>query len=355
MSAAPARGLRDTLAQLCHDVEPVEDRFARLARVRQLTLARPAGSLGALEHVIRQVAAVRRTETPGPLDAVVSVLAADHGVARRGTSAYPHGHTARVLELIATGRSPVDALARRLRARVVHADVGLTRPIGDQRYKVVAGTRDLVDEDAMSEQDVPRAIVAGARYTRERLGGEPLLAVGEIGVGNTVATAVLACRLLGTSPQGLVGTGSGIHGPAVPRKQQVVERALDRVAALPDDPLRLLAAVGGVEIAANVGVLLAAASQRRVIVLDGVITAVSALLAVRLCPAVAGYLVAGHQSSEPAHAPLLRQLGLSPLLRLDLHLGMASGAVVAIGVVNDALAVAALTPAADQVGLGAPR
>jgi nicotinate-nucleotide--dimethylbenzimidazole phosphoribosyltransferase len=341
----------EQIRKLCRYVAPVEDRFAGLARVRQLTLARPSGSLGELDRAVRRIAAIRRTAAPGPLQAVVSVLAADHGVARQGISAYPHGHTGRVLELIAAGNAPVNILAERIPAMVAYADVGLAQAVGDQRYKVADGTGDLTVVDAMTADQAEQAILNGARYAREQLDDVPLVAIGEIGVGNTTATAVLATRLLDTTAEGMVGIGSGVRAATARRKRELVDLALRRTAHLPDDPLRLLAAVGGLEIAANVGVILAAAGRGQAVVLDGVITAVAALVAVRLCPPAAGYLIAGHRSAEPAHAALLARLALVPLISLDLHLGMASGAAMAVGLLNGALAVAELTPVAGTVGL----
>lgn len=350
-SAAPATVLPAAIGDLCRHVRPIEHRFAGLARLHQLTLARPGGSLGDLDHAIRRVAAIRRAAAPSPLATVVSVLAGDHGVAMRGVSAFPHGHTGRVLELIAADRAPVNILAARLPARVVHADVGLVQPVGDQRYKVAAGTRDLTVTDALTAAESERAILNGARYAEEQLGGSSLVALGEIGIGNTTCASALAARLLRVGAECMVGSGSGVPSDTVARKRTLVEQALRRIAALPDDPLRLLRAIGGLEIAANVGVILAAAGQGQVVLLDGVITAVSALLAVQMCPPAAGYLLAGHQSSEPAHAALLASLGLAPLLRLRMHLGMASGAALAAGVLNSALAVAADTPLAASTGL----
>jgi nicotinate-nucleotide--dimethylbenzimidazole phosphoribosyltransferase len=349
----PGAVLPAAIGDLCQRVRPVEHRFAGLARIHQLTLARPGGSLGDLDHAIRRVAAIRRALVPAAMDTVVSVLAGDHGVAMRGVSAYPYGHTGRVLELIAAGQAPVSILAGRLPARVVHADVGLAQPVGDQRYKVAAGTRDLTVTDALTAEESERAVLNGARYAVEQLGSSSLLVLGEIGIGNTTAASALAARLLRTRTEGMVGSGSGVPGDTVGRKRALVEQALRRIAELPDDPLRLLRAVGGLEIAANVGVILAAAGQGRVVLLDGVITAVSALVAVKVCPPAAGYLLAGHQSSEPAHAALLASLRLVPLLRLNIHLGMASGAALAAGVLNSALAVAAGTPAAGSAGLAA--
>ncbi|MFI1962658.1 nicotinate-nucleotide--dimethylbenzimidazole phosphoribosyltransferase [Streptomyces pathocidini] len=347
--------LEDRLAALCSAIDPPDPVHGRLSRVRQRTLARPAGSLGTLDALVHRIAAIRRDPAPGPLPAVVSVLAADHGVAARGTSLFHPEVTARVLTLVAAGRAPVNFLAERVPARVSYADFGLLSSVGDQRFRIASGTADICLQDAMTPDQARQAILNGCSYVGECLADEPLVAVGEIGVGNTTPTAALASRLLGLDPSDLVGSGSGVDAATVERKRHIVRDALTRVRAVPDDPVRLLAALGGFEIAGNVGVILAAAKRRKVVVLDGFITAVAALVAVRLCPAARGYLVAAHRSSEPGHRVLLAALDEPPLLSLDMHLGMGSGAALALGLVNAALAAAALTPSARSVGLSSPR
>jgi nicotinate-nucleotide--dimethylbenzimidazole phosphoribosyltransferase len=345
--------MRD-LAELLDGVEPVDPRTARLWRVRQLTAARPEGSLGELDRMAARIAAIRG---PGwdrrPMPAVVSVLAGDHGVAAESVSRFPYGLTGDVLRLVQAGQAPVNALAAQVGAVVHSADFGLRDSVGDQRFKVANGTRDIVHADAMSGAETELAVRNGAAYAREVLGDAPLVAVGEIGVGNTTSAAALAARLLGLAAVQVVGAGSGVTASVVETKRRLVVRAIERSRHAGDDPMRVLAALGGLEIAGNVGVIIEAVRQRRVVLIDGFITGVAALLAVRLCPYVKDYLVASHRSAEPGHAPVLAELGLNPLLSLGMRLGMASGAVLAIGLVNSALAVCASTPRATSVGLGA--
>lgn len=342
---------RAALAALCARVGLPDRTAARLTHVRQLTRARPPGSLGLLDTLVPRLAGILGRPSPGELSAAVSVLAGDHGVAVHGTSVFRPDVTARVLELIAAGRAPVNVLAARLPAPVEYADFGLARPVGDQRYKVSAGTADITGQDAMTPAQALRAIRHGAAYADARLAGVDLVAVGEIGVGNTTATTALAARLLGLPADGLTGVGSGVPDATVRHKAHLVEQALHRTRDLPDDPVAVLAALGGYEIAGNVGVVLASAARRQVVVVDGTITAVAALVAARLCPAVTEYLVAAHLSSEPAHRLLLDTLGRPPLLQLEMRLGMASGAALAVGLINAALAVAEHTPGADAVDL----
>ena len=348
---ADARHLPAAVAALCAQVGPVDARAARLSAVRHLTRARPAGALGALDMLVHQIAAIRGRPAGGPLAATASVLAADHGVAVHGTSAYRFGATGAVLRLVAAGAAPVNQLAAQVGAGVEYADFGLAQPVGDQAYSVAPGTADISRQDAMSAEQAVRAVLNGARYAGDRLATAEMLAVGEIGVGNTTATAALAARLLRRPAAETVGPGSGVPAETVALKLATVDRALARSRSAPDDPLSLLANLGGFEIAGNVGVILAAAARRQVIVLDGAITATAALLAVRLCPNAADFLVAGHESTEPVHRLLLRALHRSPLLRLDMRLGMASGATLALGLVNAALAVDLQTPPARAAGL----
>lgn len=341
----------DAVDRACRAVTPPHGPSGRLSRVRQLTQARPAGSLGVLDETMHRVAAIRAAVSTEVPPAVVSVLAGDHGVAERGTSAFRAEVTGPVLALIQAGRAPVNILAARVPASVHAVDFGLRTPVGDPRFRYGSGTRDICETDAMPVARARAVIGGGIAYAEERLGQAHLVGVGEIGVGNTTATSVLAARLLGLRPAEVVGRGSGVGDAALARKGDLVAVALARSPVPADDPIGLLAAFGGYEIAGNVGVILAAAAARQVVLLDGFISGVSALLAARLCPAVTDYLVAAHRSTEPGHAAVLEALGLRPLLELDLRLGMASGAALALGLLCSALAVSTGTPSARAVGL----
>ena len=203
----------------------------------------------------------------------------------------------------------------------------------------------------MTPFQAERAVLNGARYFRERFGSQQMIAIGEVGIGNTTAAAALAARLLDLTADHVVGRGSGVDSFGLQRKLELTSRALARVKQRPDDPLTLLASLGGYEIAGNVGLILAAASDRRVVVLDGFITGVAGLLAVRLQPEAASYLVAAHRSAEPGHRLVLEELGIAPVLDLEMCLGMASGAALALGLINSALDIAGNTPRARDVGL----
>lgn len=331
-----------------------DQRYARLARMRQLTLARPAGSLGELDALYFKVAAIRSEVAPGPLTAAVSILAGDHGVADHDVSLFRADMTSRVARLIVAGQSPVNTVAARTPASVHFADFGLREPVGSQRFKIGAGTGDISAADAMSVAQAEQAITNGSAHVAlmPRTG---MLAVGEIGVGNTTAAAALAARMLGCGPDRTVGSGTGVAADVVERKRRLVDLALLRNSRVGDDPVPLLAALGGFEIAGNVGVILGAAERGMLVVLDGYITGVAALAAARLSPAVTSFMVAAHRSSEPGHGPILEALGLRPLMDAGLHMGMGVGAALSLPMINAALAAGRDTPAARDVGMGAGR
>ena len=284
------------------------------------------GSLGVLDTAVNRVLALNPVP---PTGGTLIVAAADHPVTRHGISAFSPSVTADVLAATRAGVSLGAATARQagLRVEAVHA-----RPAGP------AG--DLVESDAMSLDDVSRLIGLGQTLGR-RLADHGLICLGEVGIGNTTVAAALSCALLDLSPDSSVGLGASADAAMMRRKRDVVSRALARArAAYGDDlsdPRVLTAALGGPEVALLTGVTLAAAERRVPVVLDGLVTSIAALLAVRLEPAVQSTLIAGQQSRELAHAAVLDDLGLEPLLQLRLRSGEGVGACLAAQLLLTAL------------------
>jgi len=304
---------------------------------------KPRGSLGRLEELACQVAAVRRQPQPGPEPAAVVVVAGDHGLAEEGVSAYPQEVTAQMLANFAAGGAAICVLAGAAGARLVVVDAGVR---GDVRIEGVLdrrlgpGTANASRGPAMTRAQAVRALETGIELA-ERLAAEGtgLLGLGDMGIGNTaVSSAVVAC-LLGRDPEALVGRGTGVDDEGLRAKVAAVRRALEVNAPDPADPVGVLAAVGGFEHGVLAGLALGAAAARVPVVLDGVITGAAALLAARIAPAARGAMIASHRSPEPAHAPVLAALGLAPLLDLGLRLGEGSGAALALPLVNAALLV----------------
>ncbi|MDX8153599.1 nicotinate-nucleotide--dimethylbenzimidazole phosphoribosyltransferase [Patulibacter brassicae] len=315
-----------------------DERAATAVRDRADRLVKPLGSLGALEAVVERWAAWSGDVPPSPLRPAIPVFAADHGHHRRGTSLYGAHVTAQVAAAAARGGTAIGVLAQHHAGLLSVVDVGLVgdTPAGVRPERVAAGTADLVAGPAMDEAQLESAILVGARTTNALLDrGARCVVPGEIGIGNTTAAAALACVLAGVTPELAVGRGAGADAAAIERKREVVRTALERSGS-PSTPLRALRELGGLELAAVVGAILAAAGRRVPVVLDGFAVGVAALAAVRLRPAIRDALVAGHRSAEPAHGAVLAQLGLEPLLDLRLRLGEASGAALALPLIEQA-------------------
>ena len=315
-----------------------DERAATAVRDRADQLVKPLGSLGVLEQVVERWAAWTGDVPPTPLRPAIPVFAADHGHVERGTSLFGRHVTAQVASAAARGGTAIGVLARHHAGLLHVVDVGLASetPAGVRPEPVRAATDDLTAGPAMTAADLEAAILTGARITDELLDrGARCVVPGEIGIGNTTAAAALACALAGVTPELAVGRGAGADAAGLERKRAVVRGALER-AGWPTTPLRALREVGGLELAAVVGAILAAGARRAPVVLDGFAVGVAALAAVRLRPSIRDGLVAGHRSAEPAHGAVLAQLGLEPLLDLRLRLGEASGAALALPLIEQA-------------------
>ncbi len=329
------------------------------ARRRLERLTRPPGSLGRLDAVALQVARIQGRPQPRTDRRHLLLLAGDHGVVAEGVSAWRPEVTARMVLQFVAGAGAVNAFARKEGVRVHVADLGVDHDFsgatGVVDAKVRRGTRNLAREAAMTPEEAETAVAAGRRLLRE-LGPVDLLAVGEMGIGNTTAAAALAAALLGLAPEEAVGAGAGVGPRTRAHKAEVVGRALALHAeALRDgDPRTALARLGGFEIAGLVGVILEAARRPVAVVLDGFITGVAALVAARLDPAARDHLVAGHRSAEPAHAAVLDALGLAPLLDLEMRLGEGSGAVLALGLVDAACRTLSEMQTFEEAGIAHP-
>jgi nicotinate-nucleotide--dimethylbenzimidazole phosphoribosyltransferase len=329
-------------------VSPLDPTWLERAAAHQARLTMPAGALGRLLDLGRQLCAVQETLTPRAEPAAVVVLAADHGVAAAGVSAYPQEVTGQMLQNFRRGGAAINVLARRQGARVHVVDLGVKDPPPSApgspppalagKTSAGPGTRDFLEGPAMTAEQADFACEVGRRLVRERLvpDGVRVVALGEMGIGNTTSASALTAALTGAAASEVAGRGTGLDDAGLRRKVTVLEEALARHfpgRPGPSDPLDALRKVGGFEIAGMVGVVRAAAARRLLVVLDGFISSVAGLLAVRLEPTVRGYLVAGHRSVEAGHRAVLGALDLVPLLDLGMRLGEGSGAALALNLV----------------------
>jgi len=259
-------------------------------------------------------------------------------------SAYPREVTAQMVLNFLAGGAAVNVLARQADARLTVVDVGVDHEFGDisglVSAKVRRGTASITRGPAMSRDEAHAALAAGIAAAERAVGdGAALLAVGDMGIGNTTPSAAITACMTAHLPAEVTGRGTGVGGDALARKVAAVAKALEVNRPDPADALGVLAAVGGLEIGAIAGAILAAAKHRIPTLIDGYIATAGALIAHGLCPAVAGYLVAAHRSAEPGHAIALGHLGLEPLLTLDLRLGEGTGAVLAMHLAEAAVRV----------------
>jgi nicotinate-nucleotide--dimethylbenzimidazole phosphoribosyltransferase len=298
---------------------------------------KPRGSLGRLEDLGCRIAEIRGF-VPRTLEAAIVVAAGDHGIARAGVSAYPQEVTTQMVANFAAGGAAINVLARQAGARLVLVDAGIASPFEHgvvRPVRIGPGTASMLEGPAMSAAETRRALKAGSELADE-LGEVDVVALGEMGIGNTTSAGALTAAFLELDPELVCGRGTGLDDAGVARKIETVRRAVELHRG--SDPL---AALGGFEIAFLAGLTLGCARRRIVVLLDGFITGAAALAAVRLEPSAADVLIAAHLSPEPGHALVLAALGLEPLLDLELRLGEGSGAALALPLLRAAVAILA--------------
>lgn len=322
---------------------------ARAAAAERLAgLATPAGALGRLGELGVWLAAVQGQCPPEvPTNVRAVIFAGDHGVTSYGVSAYPAAVTPAMVRTFATGRAGVSALAAANGVTVRVLDIavdddfdGMAGVDDLQRFKVRRSSAPLHLEDALTADEVQRALDAGAVVAAEEIAaGAQLLISGDMGIGNTTPATALIAAVLGLPARELTGRGTGIDDEALVAKVALIQTALDRVKDADLTPVQLLAALGGADLAASVGFMVAAARAGVPVLLDGVIAVACAVVADQVEPGAAAWFAAGHRSTEPAQSLALDKLGLVPVLDLGMRLGEGSGAVAAVPVVRAAAAV----------------
>jgi nicotinate-nucleotide--dimethylbenzimidazole phosphoribosyltransferase len=310
------------------------------AEERQSMLTKPRGSMGPLEDVGTRLCGMYG-ECPPPLPepVAIAVFAGDHGVCAQGVSLYPQEVTLQMVSNILAGGAVVNAFSRQVGAEVTVVDTGVAGELdaapGLMVRKVAAGTADMTTGPAMTGAQVQAALEVGMDVARGLVAqGNRLLAIGDMGIGNTTASAALISVFTGLDVVDVTGRGTGIDNAMLEHKVSVIEKAIRINEASPKNPVAALAAVGGFEHAGMVGFLLAAAALRTPVILDGVIACSAALAAKVIAPVASDYWVAGHRSAEPGATMALAYLGLAPLVDLELRLGEGSGAALAVPLVQ---------------------
>jgi nicotinate-nucleotide--dimethylbenzimidazole phosphoribosyltransferase len=338
-------------------IPALDESAMQQAAARQARLTKPTGSLGRLEDLSIRLAGMTGRLDPPLRDAVVFTLAADHGVAAEGVSAYPREVTPQMVLNFMRGGAAINVLARAMGARVVVADIGVDADLPSRpelrAVKVRRGTASITKGPAMTVAEAMQAIEVGRQLVRDEISaGLDITLTGDMGIGNTTASAAVICALTGLDPAVVVGRGTGVDDAGLERKRAAVSGALEvNRNAIAQGPVEALAAVGGLEIAGLVGVILESASARRPVIIDGFISGAAALAAAAIAPTVSEYMVASHRSQELGHGAVLDRLGLRPLLDLDLRLGEGTGAALALPIVRAAVSLINEMATFDEAGV----
>jgi nicotinate-nucleotide--dimethylbenzimidazole phosphoribosyltransferase len=334
--------LPEWVCQECPEISELH-RDAALARQAQLT--KPAGSLGRLEQLATDLAGLQQTERPRAERVPIIIFAGDHGVVAQGVSAYPQEVTIAMMSNFAVGGAAISVLARQLGASLEVVDAGSLAELplpGIVTDKPRRGSRDFSKEAALTPEELAFALACGKRAVLRALArGPDLLIPGEMGIGNTTSSAAVAAALLSVNAEQIAGSGTGVDAAGRARKVRVIDQALAHHGLTKSgiSAEEILCAVGGLEIVAICGAIIAAAQHRLPILLDGFIVSVAALAAVRLNPSCRQYLLASHRSAEQGHGLVLSALNIQPLIDLDLRLGEGSGAAIALPLLRLACAL----------------
>ena len=318
----------------------LDERAISAARARQDILTKPAGSLGTLEDISTKVAGITGNAMPKMKDKVIITMAGDHGVTDDGVSAYPKEVTAQMVYNFLNDGAAINVLARHAGARVVIVDMGVAVDFTHERLvskKIAYGTANMAKGPAMSYEDAVRSIEAGIEvFESEAKKGVDIIGVGDMGIGNTTSSSAIVAVITGEDVEKVTGRGTGIDDAGLEKKIAVIEEAIRVNKPNNKDAIDVLAKVGGFEIGGMAGVILAAASHRVPVVIDGFISGTAALVAYGIAPAVKDYMIAAHRSVERGHSVTLDYIGLKPLLDLDMRLGEGTGAALGISIVDAA-------------------
>jgi nicotinate-nucleotide--dimethylbenzimidazole phosphoribosyltransferase len=346
-----------SLAETLRQIRPLDRSIESVAQERLDSLTKPHGSLGRLEELARRIAVIQGTVPPRLGRKHLFVFAADHGIAQEGVSAYPKDVTAQMTYNFLRGGAAINVMARHHGVETEVVDVGVdcqfAHLAGLRDCKVRRGTASFARGQAMTRAEALRSVELGIQLTQEAAAGNLfVVGAGDMGIGNTSSATAILCALTGTAPAVAAGRGTGIDDATLARKISAIEKGLGLNQPDPNDPLDVLAKVGGLEIGAMTGVILAAAAYRIPMVLDGFIAGAAALLAQRWCPHVGDILFASHLSAEQGHRSMLEELRLAPVLDLEMRLGEGTGACLLMGFLEIAVRIMGEMATFASAGVG---
>ncbi|WP_242984402.1 nicotinate-nucleotide--dimethylbenzimidazole phosphoribosyltransferase [Clostridium sp. chh4-2] len=323
---------RMELEQLCGQIRPLDQEILRVSKAHWDNIAKPLDGLGLLEQMITKIAGIQNSEMISLEKKAVVVMCSDNGVVAEGVTQTDSSVTAVVSENFAKGIASVNRMAAVAGADVIPVDIGINRDVkepGIRNCKIAYGTKNLAKEPAMTREEALQGILTGIHLVEElKKDGYRILGTGEMGIGNTTTSSAIASVLLNLPPEQVTGKGAGLSKEGIKRKANVIKEAIALHHPDPSDPIGVLAALGGFDIAGMTGLFLGGAVYRVPIVIDGLISSVAALLAKRICPDAAGYMLPSHMSKEPSSERIMEELGLKPVILGQLALGEGTGTVL---------------------------
>ena len=340
------------LENLLKRILPLDEGAMDAARRRQAELAKPPGSLGRLEELSIQVAGITGKLHNSMERKHLLVFSADNGVVEEGVSATPQSVTLSQTINLTREKTGAATLCAHFGCEITVCDVGVNADIREPKVlnrKIAYGTQNIAKGPAMTRQQALEAIAIGVELAENT--NADILGVGEMGIGNTTTSSAVLSVLLQVEPEKVTGRGGGLTDPSFRKKKAVIRQAIACNQPDPSDPVDVLAKVGGFDLAALCGAFLGAAASRRPVVIDGFISAVAALCAVRICPAAREYLVPSHASYEIGYKLAMEAMGLEPMLLLGMRLGEGSGCPLAFTIVEAACAVLTRMATFDQAGI----
>jgi nicotinate-nucleotide--dimethylbenzimidazole phosphoribosyltransferase len=343
---------KQTLGQ----IQPVSDIWLNRAWNRLDNLTKPRRSLGFLEEMAARVVAIREEERPSLHKKELFVFVGDHGVVSEGVSAYPQEVTGLMVKNILAGGAGISVLARCAGADVTVIDIGMKEEIKDAeglvKQNIKRGTDNISAGEAMTIEEAEKAIGVGIEMANRAYDrGAVMIATGEMGIGNTTPSSAVMAALLPADVADVTGFGTGLDEDGLKLKKEVIEKAMEVNHGALGNPISVLAAVGGLEIAGICGLCLGGGARRMIVVVDGFISTAGALVAMRLNPTVKDYLFFSHQSAEKGHKTFFSKEGLRPLLDLNLRLGEGTGAAIAMQIIEDAVKIHNEMATFEEVGI----
>ncbi|MDI6730493.1 MAG: nicotinate-nucleotide--dimethylbenzimidazole phosphoribosyltransferase [Candidatus Altarchaeum sp.] len=329
----------NTLNDTLNAIEPIDKNFMNEAQKMSNNLTKPLGSLGRLEELAALVCGIKRTLKPKIENKIIFTLAADHGVAEEGVSAFPQKVTKEMISNFVNGGAGVNVLARHVNAKVIIVDMGVKGEILNAQVvikKVAHGSKNFTKGIAMTREEAIKSVVYGIELVEEEMKNKmiDIIGTGDVGIANTTSSSAVVAAITNSDVEKITGRGTGISDEIFNNKISVIKKGLNLNKPNPNDAIDVLSKIGGFEIGGIAGVILGCAKNKIPVVIDGFISGAGALIAYKLNPLTKDYMLASHQSVEQGHKILLAHIGLKPLLNLNLRLGEGTGAALGINLIE---------------------